>query len=189
MAIAPTTKRISAAEFEEAFADTPWCELERGEIIHLSPGGMNHSGPCARVAMLLGVWADRTGLGRVYGNEIGVVTQRDPDTVRGADAAYISYARLPQKDEVDGYCPAPPELVVEVIGKKQGWSKLVEKAGEYLNMGVDRVWVIDPKSRAVHVFRSDAEPVRLTGSDVVADEAILPGFSCEASELFERKST
>ena len=38
----------------------------------------------------------RADLGRVVTNDSGIVTQRDPDTVRGADVAYYSYARLPK---------------------------------------------------------------------------------------------
>jgi Uma2 family endonuclease len=153
----------------------------------LSPGGMGHSRPCARVVVPLENWSERTRLGRVYVNEIGLVTQRAPDSVRGADAVYLSYAGLSAADEPEGCCPVPPELVVEVIGKGQGWRKPVEKAGDYLHRGVDRVWILDPRPRSLHVFRPDAEPARLEGDDVVRDESILPDFSCTAAELFERK--
>src|SRR5205814_2673999 len=125
--------------------------------------------------------------GRVYVNELGLVTRRNPDSVRGADAAYISYKRLPESQEPEGFCPVPPELVVEVIGKGQGWKKLTEKASEYLQIGVDRVWVLDHKPRTLHIFRTGAEPFKLNGPDIVRDEQILPGFSCTVAELSERK--
>src|SRR5205823_5860915 len=108
---------LTAEEFERDYTEVECCELERGKVIYLSPSGMNHSRPCIRAAVLLENWAEKTGLGRVYANEIGLVTQRKPDTVRGADAAYISYARLPEGDEPEGYCPVPPEIIVEVVGR------------------------------------------------------------------------
>src|SRR5437773_5790894 len=98
-AVLANKTELTAEEFERDYADVECCELERGEVIYLSPGEMGHGRACARVAIVLGNWADDTGLGRVYAGELGLVTQRGPDTVRGADAAYISYARLPEGEE------------------------------------------------------------------------------------------
>jgi len=50
---------------------------------------------------------------------------------------------------------------------------------------VDRVWVIDPKGRRIHVFRADAEPSRIEQDDSLHDQALLPGLSCTAREIFE----
>ena len=59
--------------------------------------------------------------------------------------AYFSYRRLPRVKEPQGFARTPPELAVEVVGKGQGWPKMLEKAGEYFAMGVDCVWIVDPR--------------------------------------------
>jgi Uma2 family endonuclease len=176
--------RLTARQFERLAPHLGPCELERGEVIPLSPGSLGHSGISANVAILLGMWARRTAHGRVYTNEAGVVTESDPDTVRGVDVAYFSFKRLPRGRQPSGFARVPPNLAVEIIGKGQGWKKMVEKAGEYLRMGVDRVWIIDPKKRSVCVLRPDSEPVILTGGQTVADPRILPGFRCKIREFF-----
>ncbi len=49
------------------------------------------------------------------GNDAGVITERDPDTVRGADVAFYSYRRVPKDAEPEGYPDAIPEFVFEVL--------------------------------------------------------------------------
>ncbi|MFO0974190.1 MAG: Uma2 family endonuclease [Phycisphaerae bacterium] len=179
------SKRLTARQFERDYARVPCCELVRGEVIRLSPGELSHSGSSGNAYFLIQTWAKSSGRGRAFTNETGLVTTRAPDTVRGADVAYFSYQRLPKKRTPRGFSTIPPELVVEVVGKGQGWSDMVEKAGEYLRMGVDRVWVLDPRKRSLHVFSAGAEPVRLSGRDLVRDAAILPGFSARVAAFFE----
>lgn len=183
--IAHLNDKLTAAQFAKQYVDVPFCELERGEVVFLTAGGWPHSAIVARIAILLGVWAKRSKRGRVLTSEAGVITQRMPDTVRGVDVLYISYRRVPKGKEPTGFLKTPPELAVEVIGKGQGWGKMVEKAGEYFALGVDRVWLVDPKRRTVHILEPNAEPIRLTMADTITDRKILPGFKCKVSEFFE----
>jgi Uma2 family endonuclease len=174
----------TAEEFESICEQFGPCELVRGEVVTLSPGGYQHSQISANVAILLGTWARKTKLGRVLANEAGLIVEKDPDTVRGADVAYVSYQRIPQDTGPEGFSTIPPELIVEVVGRGQGWREMVERAGEYLRMGVDRVWIIDPKTRKLHVFRPDGEPAILAEDQTISDEKILPGFSSAVSEFY-----
>ncbi len=176
---------ISAKRFERLAPELGPCELVRGEVVPLSPGGFEHGQISGSVAGLLSAWARRTRSGRVLTNEAGLITERRPDTVRGADVVYYSYRRVARGRGPKGFADVPPELVVEIVGKGQGWRAMVQKAGEYLRMGVDRVWVIDPKKRSLHVFRSDAPPSELGAGDRIRDAEMLPKFSCRVSDFFE----
>lgn len=181
----PTKTLISAEEFETICHEFEPCELVHGEVVQLSPGGMPHSRITSTITYLLAHWSRGRRCGRVYTNEAGLITETDPDTVRGADVAYFSYERLPKSAEPHGFSRTPPELVVEIIGRGQGWREMVEKAGEYLRMGVDRVWIVDGDAHRVHVFRPDGEPTVLEENQLLTDETILPGFSCRVSDFFE----
>ncbi len=178
------TALLTAEDFAKHYADTPFCELVRGEVIELTAGGLRHSRISGRAYYLLETWAIQSGLGRAYTNETGLLTERGPDTVRGADAVYFSFRRLPPENEPEGFSSVPPELVVEVVGKGQGWNAMVAKAGEYLAMGVDRVWVLDADTTSLYVFGGDEKPVELSGEAEVRDEKLLPGFSCRVSDFF-----
>ncbi len=178
------TARLSAEEFESRFADTPFCELERGEVIQLTVGGWRHSALCARIAWLLGDWAQRGGAGRVLTGEAGVITARDPDTVRGMDVAYFSFERVPRGQEPESFAEVAPTLAVEVIGKGQGWKKMTEKAAEYLRMGADRVWIIDPKRKSLHVFTSDQPPREYGVGETIEKDTALPGLVLAVTGIF-----
>jgi Uma2 family endonuclease len=180
-----TQTLITAVEFEKMAARLGPCELVRGEVIPLSPGGMDHSQISAAVVGLLYTWTRSTKLGRVWTNEAGLITQQQPDTVRGIDAAYYAYERLPRQAIRSGFAKTPPNLAVEILGKGQGWREMLEKVGEYLRLGVDRVWLVDPKTQRVHIYRPDAEPVVLSGDDALVDDVILPGFRCTVADLFQ----
>lgn len=105
--------------------------------------------------------------------------------MRGADVAYISYTRMPRDEEPRGFLRVPPELVVEVVGERQSWKRVVAKAGEYFALGVDRVWVIDPDKRRIFAHRDDAEPLIWDGSAKIGDARILPGFQCKLADIFD----
>lgn len=176
---------LTADEFEKVCGSFGSCELVRGEIVQMSPGGFRHSSTVSSIDRILGTWARKSGLGRTISCEAGVVVETDPDTVRGADVAYISYARLPKGKGPKGFTRVAPELVVEVLGIDRTWKDAFEKAGEYFRMGVLRVWIADPQTQRVHALRPDEEPQVFQGDDMIADEAVLPGFSCRVSEFFE----
>lgn len=151
----------------------------------MSPGGFRRSIAAINAAGMLRVWAKSIHLGRVIGCEAGVVVETDPDTVRGVNAAYGSYARRPKGKGTKGFTCVAPELVVEVLGVDRTWKHAFEKAGEHFRMGVLRVWIADSGTMCVHALRPDAEPRVFQGDDVITDEAILPGFSCRTYEIFE----
>jgi Uma2 family endonuclease len=179
-----TRTLMTATEFEAVAERLGPCELVRGEVVRLSPATLAQGLVTTNVAGLLWEWARRTRLGRVYAGETGLVVEIDPDTVRGADVVYYSYARLPKGEQPRGFGRTPPNLIVEVVGIGHGWRETLEKVGEYLGMGVDRVWVVDSGAQSVHIFRPDAEPMVLGTSDVLADDAVLPGFSCRVNDVF-----
>ena len=179
------TTLLTAEEFEARYADGPPCELVRGEVVELMAGGLRHSRITGRAYYLLETWAKQTRQGRTYTGEAGLITGRGPETVRGAGVAYFSVPRLPAGREPTGFSKVAPELVVEVVGKGQGWDAMVEKTAEYLAMGVNRVWVLDPEAETLHVFGGDAAPVELQGDDTVREEGILPGFTCRVAQFFQ----
>jgi Uma2 family endonuclease len=187
MAATFITKRLlTAEEFARKYTDVFGVELVRGEVVKTPPAGWGHSVGNSNAHGMLYMWARRTGAGRVLTGEFGIVTERQPDTLRGADTVYYSFQRLPRGAEPPGFASVPPNLVVEVVGTGRSWKRLVKKAAEYLDMGVDRVWILDPKRKIMHIYRNEDEPpIQLSGDDEVRDETVLPGFSCRVSDFFE----
>jgi Uma2 family endonuclease len=89
------------------------CELVRGELITMSPSGIEHGVVVAAITEILRRFVRRKHLGVVCGAETGFVLEKNPDTVRGPAVGFISKHRLPgerRKRFVEG----APDLAVEV---------------------------------------------------------------------------
>jgi Uma2 family endonuclease len=76
-------------------------ELVRGEIVMTPPPGFEHGFHQAGIVAILYTHVRRHRLGRVV-VETGVVTERDPDTVRGPDVSFWSKESLPLEETPRG---------------------------------------------------------------------------------------
>ncbi|MFQ5731793.1 MAG: Uma2 family endonuclease [Planctomycetaceae bacterium] len=189
MATVTSPKLLTAEEYLLLPEPDRPTELVRGEIVELSPPGFRHGKVSGRIFRLLDEYAEANDCGHVTSNDSGVITEREPDTVRGADVAYFSYARLAKDEEPEGYPEVAPDLVFEVLSPSNRWPQLLVKVAEYLQAGVSVVVVVDPKANQFHVYRTaDAgEPVSvLNASDAFKLPDILPGFSMPVGKLIRR---
>ena len=91
-------------------------------------------------------------LGRLTGSDAGVWLERDPDTVREPDLAYISAEKLPLDVRATTYYEVVPDLVVEVASQSDTLQSIDDKARMWLSYGVRLVWVAFPDSRSVDVY-------------------------------------
>lgn len=60
---------------------------------------------------------------------------------------------------------------------------LLDKIGEYLDAGVQVVWVLDPGARTASVYRSMTDVHTLREQDDLAAPDVVPGFRCLLSEV------
>lgn len=179
----PSGKPITADELYR-MGDIGPAELINGEIVKQMPTGHPHGFIENMIAFFLTLFVREHKSGRVITGEVGIITRRDPYSVRAADVAYISKERLAQAQE-EGFLDVAPELVVEIMSPGNSWSEAQEKLAEYFASGVQMVWIVDPQLAQIHVYR-DLERVRLLrGADVLTGEEILPGFQVALSEIFE----
>jgi Uma2 family endonuclease len=115
----------------------PDCEYVDGEIRERNVGKWEH----ARVQWLLAVW---------FGNHekqwgiTGSTEQRvqvSENRVRVPDLVVLTAG--PQPDILTD----PPLLVIEILSPGDSYSDTQERTEDYSAMGVETVWIIDPKTR------------------------------------------
>ena len=176
---------MTAEEFGRRVDNGQPEELVQGMVIEMPPPDRRHGFVCQKTTRILGNWVEDRDLGWVLSNDSGVITERDPDTVRGADVAYYSYARLPRGPLTQGYGPEVPELVFGVRSTYDRWRSVLEKVVEYLNAGVLIVVVLDPETRSAHVYRDDVEPTRLGPEAELTFPVLLEEFSVRVDRFFE----
>jgi Uma2 family endonuclease len=180
-----TTALLTAADFARVAEVLGPCELVKGEIVPMSPGGMEHSQVTGRAYFLVETFNRVHQLGRVLTGEAGVVVAKHPDTVRGADVAFVSYVRLPRALESQtGFLEVPPELVIEVLSRDTSWEKIEEKVADYHRFGVDLVWVLDPQTLSLRAYPRDHKPQIFKDTETVSAAPHLPGFSCVVRAFF-----
>jgi Uma2 family endonuclease len=181
-----TTVELLTAEEYATLPDTGRAtELVRGKIVTMNVPAPMHGYICSNVVALLRAHTDPRNLGRVMSNDSGVVTRRDPDTVRGADVSYYSFDRLPRGPFSNRYLSVVPELVVEVLSPDDRWSDVHAKTAEYLEAGVVVVCVIDPGTESVQLYYANQPPRTLSKDDDVTLPEVLGDFRSPVAKLFD----
>jgi Uma2 family endonuclease len=115
--------------------------------------------------------------------EVGFRLKSNPDTVRAPDVAFIRHERIPANRR--GFYMGAPDLAMEVLSPDETGADVHEKVREYLACGVPVVVVADPDEEIVTVSRPGAQPMPLTGDDVMDLSDVVEGFRCPLRELFE----
>ncbi len=180
------TEALMTIEEFAALPDTGTStELVRGRIIEVPPTNFFHGIVCGKIAFFLQLAVERQGSGRVVTNDSGVVTQRDPDSVRGPDVAYYSAARIPPVGRWTGYPEFAPDLVVEVRSPSDRWGELLAKAAEFLRAGVLVVVLLDPETRSACVVEADRAPRNLGPEDTLTFPDLLGDFAVVVGRIFD----
>jgi Uma2 family endonuclease len=184
-----TTRLITADELlvmprRDEHGNDCCLELIRGEVKRMSPGGGTHGKLCMKLGAVLLAFVESNDLGAVFGAETGFTVERDPDSVLGADAAFVTKERLQSVEDEDKFLPFAPDLAVEVLSKSNTVAEIDEKIALYFAAGSRQVWIVNPKRRTVAVYSSPFD-VRIFGEqDTLEGGDVLPGFSYELSKLF-----
>ena len=177
------TRKITAEELYRMPLEGS-CELVEGELIPMSPAGWHHGYFVFEVGGALREFVRERGLGKVLGGEAGLITKRDPDSVRGIDIGFISNERLAQVQS-QSYLDVAPELVVEVVSPGNTRKEMQEKVEEYFGVGVERVWIVEPERRRALVYRDAGHSDEVGPGGVLRGEGVLEGFELPLEDLFE----
>jgi Uma2 family endonuclease len=137
-----TTLRIPLKDYLDSVY-RPDREFVDGEIRERNVGKWEH----ARVQWLLAAWF---GSHEKEWGIVGSTEQRvrvSEDRVRIPDVVVL-YAG-PQPDILT----SPPLLVIEILSPDDSYSDTQERTQDYRAMGVETVWIVDPKTRTGRMCR------------------------------------
>ncbi len=180
----PETEAVLTGEELFASGDGDRLELVKGKPSPMTPTGYLHGLTESTLGSKLKMFVDQNGSGKVMVGEVGIYTGRNPDTVRAADILFISNRRM-SRVKSTGYLDVAPELVVEIISPGDRWCDIVDKLDEYFSIGVQNVWLVDPRHKQVFVYTSPTEATRFSGEQTITGGDVLPGFETRVLELFE----
>jgi Uma2 family endonuclease len=159
------------------------CELVRGRVVDVTPAGAGHGRIGSWLNARIRQFVEERDLGVVYGADTGFRLERDPDTVRAPDVAFVAADRLPEIDERK-YVPFAPDLAVEVVSPSDTFREVEEKARMWLSSGTQLVWVAEPETERMFVYRPDAPRQELSADDELTGGEVLPGLAIPLARCF-----
>ncbi len=129
-----------------------------GDLILMSPSGLEGDDANAEIITELRIWARNDGRGKGFGSNGGFTL---PDgSMRSPDAAWLSLERwksLPVREQ-KRFGHVVPEFVIELRSESDRLATLQKKMGIWIANGVELAWLIDPQRKVVEVYRAN-EPV------------------------------
>ncbi len=181
-----TADKLMTAEEYSALPDLGYpSELIMGRIERMNVPQSRHGQVCGQACYLLKQYAESNELGHVLSNDSGVITQREPDTVRGADVSFYSFRNVPKGPLGPGYLNVAPEVVIEVRSPDDRWPKMLKKIAEYLDAGVAVVCVLDPANVTARLYRPNGDIEMLDEGDSLLLPELSDSFSEPVSRFFE----
>ena len=179
------TKLLTADDLLRLYSKGVRGELIRGVLCETMAVGGEHGEIVINLGIVVGNFVKPRRLGRLAGSDAGVWLERDPDTVREPDLAFISSQKLPLNVRNPGYYEVVPDLVVEVASPSDSRREVNDKAQMWLRNGVRLTWVVHPDTRTIDVHPEDGSVSTLTENDTLDGGEVLPGFTCPVSEIFD----
>ncbi|MGA8595615.1 MAG: Uma2 family endonuclease [Bryobacteraceae bacterium] len=173
---------LKLPEFEE---DGTHYELDEGELITLSPSGGRHAIRVQKTFRYLMRYLPEEQYDILPG-EVGFIMSYDPrPTVRGANLAVVRH----REEYPEGMLKEPALLVVEVVSPSNTPDDIERKRIQYLEFGVQEVWVVYEKAKTIHVSlnpaaaRDNKQPESFVANIQSAFTSTL-GFPVVAKDLF-----
>jgi len=157
-------------------------ELVDGEIV-VSPAGMNHAEIVMKISHIIATYLDDHPIGKVYGDNVGLIFPNG--NLRSPDVSFVRIEKLPDGKSPVTFGKFVPDLAVEVLSPGDRPRLIADRIGEFLECGVQIVWLVDPQDQTVTVYHSLSNIQQLTAQDTISAEPILPGFTCLVSRIFQ----
>lgn len=182
---------MTAEELQRLPEDGWLYELVEGRLVRMPPAGFDHGTLEIDLGAVLRAYVIARSLGSVATGEVGFTLSLadEPDTVLGADIAFVREGRLPPpgSPERKGFMRLAPDLVVEVASPDQYHPEMAAKARIWLAAGVQLLWLVWPRAKQVEVWRpgSDEQVATLGVAEALDGLDVLPGFTYHVRRLFE----
>jgi Uma2 family endonuclease len=173
MATQPVGDRFIPVEEYLSTGYEPDCEYEDGVVVERNLGEFEHS---FLQAILVTIFTNNMETWEVFGLPEQRV-QISPSHFLVPDLCVLRIGSL-----FEAVLTHPPLIAIEIMSPEDTIRRAAKKVAEYLQFGIEHVWVIDPHARVAYRGTS-------AGLDLVpGGELVVPGtpILVRVSELFEK---
>jgi Uma2 family endonuclease len=184
-----STETQTTATLEDLYRVKGKAELIAGRIVHLMANGRKPSRVAFRIARSLDDYAEATGQGEAYGDNIGFAV---PELSSGRESFSpdASYFLGPFPANEMRFLEGPPTFAVEVRSENDyrdaAEAKMAAKRADHFEAGTRVVWDVDPIAECVHVYRAEApdRPVTFDRGQEADAEPAVPGWRMAVDRIF-----
>ncbi|AFY72128.1 protein of unknown function DUF820 (plasmid) [Thalassoporum mexicanum PCC 7367] len=187
---------LSDEQFYMLCRRNPDLRFERsaqGDLIIMSPTGIETSERNFGLYLDLGIWNRKTKLGHCFDSNGGYTLPNG--AIRAPDMSWIRNDRYESLSKADRtkFAPICPDFVVELMSPNDELKVVQAKMIEYIENGAQLGWLINPKAQQVEIYRpisksgQDAQPEKelLESPKTLSGEDVLPGFELDLGFMWE----
>jgi Uma2 family endonuclease len=172
-------------EFCQINGDVQIEQNKLGELVIMSPTGLETGNRNFNIAIQLGIWAEKDGTGIGFDSNAGFTLSTG--AVRSPDASWMKLDRWNAltPEEKQKFAPICPDFVLELRSASDNLKPLQEKMEEYMEEpGIQLGWLIDRKNRNVYIYRPGMDVECLENPASIGGETVLPGFVLDLSKVW-----
>jgi Uma2 family endonuclease len=179
----PVQERLfTAQDLADMPNDGRMYELHNGVLVEEDGSKLRHTRLATRIIYLLTAFVEQYRVG-------GAVTRSDGSYVLSAlnpripDVAYSIAENLNQQSP-DSFIMGAPDLAVEVMSPFNTAEEMQQRAGEFVRAGSRVVWIVNPDTPIMDVYRPDGTRFVAQGDDVLEGHDVLPGLKLTVNQIF-----
>ncbi|HEV2199664.1 MAG TPA: Uma2 family endonuclease [Bryobacteraceae bacterium] len=177
-----TKTLLTAEQFDNyPFEEDKRYELDEGELIETEKPAYRHNRVSGKLLVALDEYLKGNSLGEVLISEN--VYALSPSTRRSPDVAVILGDRHEELQNAK-VIPIVPEIAAEVLSPSETPRMIHRKLKQYFEACVKEVWLIDPDSREIEIWRGASLPDRALSVGEALTSPLLPGFELALADLF-----
>ena len=180
-----TATRLTLDEFLALPETKPYSEYACGEVYQKPMPDKSHGDLEFILTLLIREFLKRSPLGVVVLEWRCIFGPVGRERAFVPDIAFATHERraVPGRNERQFLWTAP-DLAIEVLSPDQPAAPFADKLLFYLRHGVRLVWVVDPETRTIYVYRPDEEAQILRPGDTLDGGDVLLGFSVPVDDIF-----
>jgi len=179
-----STKLITAEEMA-SIPNQKHIDLIDGKLVTAPFSGFWAAVVSARLALELFNFVEDRDLGLVTGGRCGYILSRNPDSVVGSSAAFVSKAAVPSIVLDESYIDVVPDLIIEIEPGTDDGRYFQRKFELYDRIQPPYLWLVDPVERTIEVRQRNCTSDLVRENGVLFGGDVLPGFSLQVSVLFK----
>ena len=180
-----TQLQVTPEQFDQLCRDNPDLRLEltkTGELIVMAPTGGESGRRNLNLAVAVGIWTQKTGLGEAFDSSTGYDFTAIGGGKLSPDVSWIERSRLEGVD-ITGFIPIVPDFVIELRSATDNLLPLQKKMQEYQRLGVKFGLLINPQAQQVEIYRPDRSVEVLQSPPSIDCGEVMPGFRLDLTKI------